>query len=895
MNTFNHKIVPPIALDGAVIRSHLLGAALGTNAYRVIFIQAPAGHGKTTLLQQLMTRVQHSGVATGWITLDEGDDDPTRFLDQFGRLVENAQSMHAPAAKGMLIALKDGESLGAVNEALSALSRDPRPVALFIDEFQVIQSKVILSFLTRLLDRLPSHVTLCFGSRRVPEIGLSRLQMRSIAILFKTSDLRFTRSEADTFFNGSLDATADKQLVDELYARTEGWPAALQLTRLALRGGVGKRVGDLLGFSTDPQFEEYFADDVLSAQTPETRDFLLHTSVLERFTADLCAQLTGKPNAESMIMELEKAGLFIRPLGPERIWFRYHSLFSAYLQKQLRARLADAPTRLHCSAAEWFVAHGLPEDAMHHAVCAGAYARATEILEAWSDQLIREGRLATIERWLDVLPVEHVRARPGLQMRVLWALLFLRRFHKARPVLDALRGEIERNQDLFTRPATLPLLISVRHLMEDDIVSAGKAVFDINVDRETTDQFESFELGAIANIQSLFLRTRGEFLAAQGKAVIGIARSEAGNAAFSGAYAMAFLGNAYLAQGRARDALRAYRQGFETASKLRGSYASAVVAACYGEALYLCDRIEQARTLLEDALPLIRDACMPDAFAVAHITLAKILFLNNDGVDAEWVLREAERIASGSGLSRVVRLIKWERVRQMLGRDDLDEARELADLLLAEPRKHHGAQVFHAEEIDGDQLGELRLLLHEGKVSDALKMIAALNAQAHFARRPLRRLRLRMFEAVAHDLKGDALRALRMAIDVLERTVPERLARFVTEETIFSSLLDRRLNSPLGATGVQTRLGELYQQLHSNKSPAIVSADDIHAILDKLTEREIGVLRMLTEGASNRDIGANLFVSENTVKYHLRNVYSKLGVKNRTEASNLALRSGLTK
>lgn len=896
LSTFDHKLKPPTVLNGAVIRSHLLDAVLATPSHRVVFIQAPAGHGKTTLLQQFLSRVQALGVGTGWLTLDESDDDPTRFLEQFGGLIESAQASRANTAISAAFAPTADQNLGAVHEALHALGRDPRPIALFIDEFQVVQSKVILSFFSRLLSRLPSHVTVLFGSRRLPEIGLGRLQMRSVAILFKTSDLRFTRSEAATFFSGSLDGTTDKQLVDELYARTEGWPAALQLTRLALRGGVRKRVADLLGFSTTPEFEEYFADDVLSAQTAETRDFLLETSVLERFTAELCAHLTGKANAESIIVELERVGLFIMPLSSERHWFRYHSLFSAYLRKQLRGRQTEAPTRLHQRAAAWFFSHGYPEDAMHHAVSAGDFGRGAAILEDWSDQLIREGRLSTIERWLDVLPVEHVRTHPGLQMKVLWALLFLRRFHRARPVLDALSGEIERNQGVFTRPATLPLLIAVRHLMEDDIVSAGKAVFEIDVERDTSDHFESFELGAIANIQSLFLRTRGEFLAAQGKAVIGIAHSEAGHAAFSGAYAMAFLGNAYLAQGRARDALRAYRQGFETASTLRGSYASAVIAACYGEALYLTDQVEQSRTLLEDALPLIRDACMPDAFAVAHITLAKILFLNNDGVDAEWILREAERIASGSGLSRVVRLIKWERVRQMLGRDDLDDARELADLLRAEGGPHRGAYVFHAEEIDGPQVGELRLLLHEGKIAEALRMIAAMNAQATFARRPLRRIRLRMLEAVALDRNGDAARAVRVATEVLQRTVPEQLGRLVLEETIFTALLERQLNrTASGTSGPLLQLGDLYQQLLSDKAPAPASAADINAILDKLTEREIGVLRMLTAGASNRDIGANLFVSENTVKYHLRNIYSKLGVKNRTEASNLALRSGLTK
>jgi LuxR family transcriptional regulator, maltose regulon positive regulatory protein len=125
LSTFDHKVKPPMVLNGAVIRSHLLGAVLATTSYRVVFVQAPAGHGKTTLLQQFLTRVQALGVGTGWLTLDESDDDPTRFLEQFGGLIESAQASSANVAVGAAFAPKEGQSLGAVHEALHALSRDP--------------------------------------------------------------------------------------------------------------------------------------------------------------------------------------------------------------------------------------------------------------------------------------------------------------------------------------------------------------------------------------------------------------------------------------------------------------------------------------------------------------------------------------------------------------------------------------------------------------------------------------------------------------------------------------------------------------------------------------------------------------------------------------------------
>ncbi len=895
----NHKRAPPPRLIGAINRTHLLDAVIESPRYRVIFVQAPAGHGKTTLLRQIMGVNVAAGAAVGWISLDEGDDDSTRFVTRFLELIERLSRIQAaPEVAGDWRA-PVRETLGEVDDVLQGLSASAQPLALFIDEFQVIRSDVILSFIARLISRLPPHVTICFGSRSLPEIGLGRMVMRGEALLLKTRDMRFTRDETEAFFGGSLDSVADKALLDDLFVRTEGWPAALQLARLALRGGADKRLVELLGFSNEPEFEEYLADNVLAAQSGTVREFLLCTSVLPRFSPELCREMSGREDSAAIIRRLELDGLFVAPVNADRTWFRYHSLFSSYLRKQLEVRRPEEPGALSARAARWFAVNGLPEEAMQCAVEARDFAFAADVLEQWSEQLIREGLLATIERWLDQLPISEIRERPGLQMKVLWALLFLRRFHRARPLLDALIRAIEQNQAAFARAQTMPLLVAVRHLMEDDIVAAGTGLIDIDVDREAADEFESFELGAIANIQSLYLRTRGDFVGAQNKAVIGSAHSETGHAAFSGAYAMAFLGNAYLAQGRLQDALEAYRRGFETARRLRGSYASAVAVACYGEAMYYADSLDEARALLEDSLPRISDACMPDALTVAHITLSKILVIQDSGVDAEYVLREAEKLGRASGLPRVVRLVNWARVRQMIARDDLEDARDLANHILSQPRISRTGHVFHAEEIDCEEIGLLRLLLHERNLTGARILIDSLRMEPAFTRRPLRALRMLMLEAVERELAGHPEEAKAAVSAVLDRASPERLSRFLKEEPSFFSLLERSAriidkanDGDVIASRLRAGFGALFPE-HSAWPSA--NPENIVVILDTLTAREADILAMLSRGISNRDIGASLFVSTNTVKHHLRNIYSKLGVRNRTEATNFALRHGLVR
>ena len=891
-----YKFVHPQAIEGAIRRSHLLEKSLSSPSIRAVFIQGPAGHGKTTLLQQILAAIENQGTAIGWITLDEGDDDPARFLCHLHAAIDSALEQPLGANSAFTESADAGGWFGPVDELLRRITGLQRPIAIFIDEFHVLTSEVIISIMARLLERLPVRATFYIGSRSLPALGLGRLALRNCAVILKTEDLRFTRSETADFFSVDGHTELRSELIDDLFNRTEGWPAALQLARLALQGGADKQIVEVLGFSNEPEFEEYLANNVLSLQSGEIQEFLLKTSILERVTPEICDHLTAGENSENTLRYLEKSGLFIRPLGPQRRWFKFHSLFSTYLRKQLRLRKPAAVQELHGLAMEWFVGHDHPEEAIYHAVESRNFPAAAEILESWSSQLVREARLATMERWLDLLPLEDVRARPFLQIKALWALLFLRRFHRARPLFDDLLKQIEAGNVAYAGTRTLPLLNAVRHLMEDDIVAAGKTLVDIELDRGTFDRFELFELGAIANIQSLYLRTLGRFDEAQGKAELAVAYSAQGDAVFSGAYAMAFSGLTYFAQARLKDALKQYRQGFLAASRMRGSYASAVVAACYAEALYYDDSLDEAKSLLQDALPLISQACMADALAVAHITLAKILNLEGDEVDADYVLREAEQIGNTSGLPRVVKAIKWERIRQLLQRDEVEEARDLADRLIStDPIARHDAHVFHAEELEGDDIGYVRLLIHEGKTHEALRRLPHLIRHAQQSGRVLRRLKLRILEAIALAESDKSYAAKRSVAEVLHWVAPEGFARFLMEESRFVRLIDTFRCSETEVLKKYSDIPPDYVDKIISGTNRFLSSDtnDIRLVYDSLTDREIEILAMLVKGTSNKDIAACLYVSQNTVKYHLRNIYSKLGVRNRTEASNIALRHGI--
>jgi LuxR family maltose regulon positive regulatory protein len=202
--------------------------------------------------------------------------------------------------------------------------------------------------------------------------------------------------------------------------------------------------------------------------------------------------------------------------------------------------------------------------------------------------------------------------------------------------------------------------------------------------------------------------------------------------------------------------------------------------------------------------------------------------------------------------------------------------------------------VFHAAELDGDAIGEVRLLIYQGRSQQALERLSRLLDDPRYTRRRLRWLKLRMLQALALDSLGHAREARDAMQTVMHYAVPERLSRFVIEEAGFYAALERVATGPVAAGDRDAnRLRIAYERLFAGHARPTAGTAELAAIHELLTEREVEILQMLSRGSGNREIGASLFVSENTVRYHLRNIYSKLGVKNRTEASNFALRHGL--
>lgn len=893
-----HKLFAPPRYRGAVQRQQILSPILVEPALRIVVFHAPAGHGKSTLLQQAKSVCESQGRITGWLSFDDADNDMRRFthhLDALVRQVCNTVEAYGDhAASGTQARRRLAETV------IARLLRLDAPVALFLDEFQALSNPAILSFFRELLERLPEPITLFIGSRAMPDLGLSRLLVRGHARLLHAEQLQFTQSETASFFAEAQDLAIREDEVEAIQKQTEGWPAALQLYRLSLANpNVRQSLGDLSGYRPR-ELAEYLADNVLDLQPPRIRSFLLRTSLLTRLSAPLCDALLGWQDSQSILLFLERSGLFLRNLDSDLRWFRYHGLFSGFLQEQLRQSDPQQMRELHARAAHWHHAHGQHEEAMHHAVEAGEFTFAVEIMNHWCVRLVSEGHLYTVERWYDRLPLDQIGHRKELVIKIAWALSFLRRHRKLYPLLDLLAADPSEAAKPPGEAASAVVRCMVA-LQFDDVPGAFALARQVPVREADPDAFRAFELGAACNVMAYSVSSAADYEGAREYLVLARAYNEKAQARFSGGYTQAMVGANLLLQGELMEAMERFRAGLSGHDSSEQSVASASLVSCYLMALYEADDLSAAEALFTQYHDIIRDGVLLDFVMTAYRSAARVQEALGHWSKAGEMLDEAEGIAHLANWPRLLRAVEWERVRRYLLRGETDRAQLIASRIPKKPEfvLPDGGILFSLDSED-DAIGQIRLAVHRSETDIALRLLTDELSGAPSAGRIRRQIKLLILEALAYQRRGNskpAFRSLRRALQLAE---PRGFIRCFLEEgdavkdllgEIYPSLQDAQNGAEPVDAGLHRFASRLLGRVGGLTQAAPPAVKPIAA--DALTDSERNILAFLARGASNKEMANRLFVSENTVKFHLKNIYSKLDAGSRLQAINTARRMGL--
>ena len=431
------KLHVPRPRPGLVARPRLaqrLDEGLG---HGVVVVVAPAGYGKTVLLAEW---TRSGACPAGWLSLDAGDNDPRRFW----RHALVALEPVSPAISERVGPLAGSPAPPTFEPLVTALINDlvGDPAAdeglLVLDDYHLIRSDAVHASIGFLLEHRPPQLRVVLASRSDPPLPLARLRARGQLAEVRAADLRFTIGEAGALLQ-ELIASPGRALSDDvvaaLAARTEGWAAGLQLAALSLRG-QSDVAGYVAAFTGSQRYVlDYLAEEVLESQDEPLRTFLVETSVLERLSGPLCDAMTGRVDSQALLEQADRAGLFLVSLDEVRGWWRYHHLFADLLRARLD-RHPDWAARLHRAAAAWHDEHGLPDDAIHHALAAGEMVWAARLIEEHFDTLFYlHGEPATINRWLQALPDDLVRSRPRLLL--------------AQSVMAAMRGDVETMEPLI--------------------------------------------------------------------------------------------------------------------------------------------------------------------------------------------------------------------------------------------------------------------------------------------------------------------------------------------------------------------------------------------------------------------------------------------------------------
>src|SRR3990170_1493280 len=427
--------IPP--LGRSIVPRPRLSARLDQGLTRPLtLISAPAGFGKTTLLSEWRASRAGRGFPLAWLSLDNDDNDPTRFLSYLvGALAALRGGVGETTIASLAYPLPPQLQPILIN-LLSDLGQSDRPFAVILDDYHVITAPQIHEALTFLLEHLPPQMHLVLLTRADPPLPLARLGARGQLVEIRAADLRFNSNEVAAFLNERMGLRLRAEDLAALEARTEGWITGLQLAALSMQGrdDVRRFVAAFTG--SHRYIVDFLVEEVLNRQTDAVQSFLLQTCVLDRMNGSLCDALTERTDGQDALETLEQANLFIVPLDETRQWYRYHRLFADVLRHRLQVERAEGVPSLHRRASQWFEGEGLLAESIPHALAPQDWGNAARLIGKANEELLKRGEAVTLLNWCGGLPQEVIYTSLDLCLIYAWAALIASRLDIAASVLE---------------------------------------------------------------------------------------------------------------------------------------------------------------------------------------------------------------------------------------------------------------------------------------------------------------------------------------------------------------------------------------------------------------------------------------------------------------------------
>jgi len=761
---------------------------------------------------------------------------------------------------------------------IDELAECPASLVLVLDDLHLITERQVHDALLFLVGNLPPQVHLVLSTRTDPPWPLARLRARDEITELRAKALRFTLDEAFAFLNQAHALELAAEDVATLDARTEGWIAGLQMAALSMREHRDRTafIESLRG--THRFILDYLVEEVLDRQPSIIQAFLLETSVLERLTAPLCNTVTRGRDSQAILARLDRDNLFLVPLDDERRWYRYHPLFADLLRRRLEQGQPDQLPALHRRASWWYEVNRLISEAVRHALAADDVERVVHLIEGNVLAMIEHAELGPLERQLRALPAEAVRSQPWLCVAHAWMLALTGQLGAAESLL---RGAEQAPDDGDEQVAGHAAMIrAYAAAVNGDMLLAaeyaGRALERLPTDDAMARSWALAHLGRTSHWAG-DLETASQAL--QEAARI----SQAAGNRYIAVKVLCDLGVTHFGRGQLHQAADTLRHAIELAERDTGrdEHPLPVIGYAHNQlAELLCEwnDLEAALGHAREGIALCKQWGQADLLAAGYLSLAEVRLAVGVSDGALHAIQSAGQAASRISSWFLTRVGRMEALAH-LARGDVAAARRWARESGLSPDDEFGPP---SESLYRTLA---RVLSAQGRFGEALRLLDRLLGMAEAAGAAGRIVQIRVLQALALQAGGQAEPALTALETALCLAEPEGYVRtFIGEGEPIGPLLRQAAARGIQVDYVRALLDALEREAATPRASATAGP----ALVEPLTERELEVLRLLAVGLPNREIADTLVIAVGTVKAHLKNIYGKLEVHNRTEAANRA-------
>jgi LuxR family maltose regulon positive regulatory protein len=867
-------------------------------ARKLTLISAPAGFGKTTLVTEWIAS-RGEGITSlpfTWLSLDENDDDPTRF---FTYILAALQSVNPDIGRAAQTVLQTPQS-PPMELLLTTLVNDIAstfvPFVLVLDDYHFINAPAIHQQLDFLLEHQPSQMHLVIVTRADPPLALSRLRARGQMVEIRADDLRFTPDEVAVFLNQTMGLDLSAKDAAALESRTEGWIVGLQMAALSLQN-LDDAAGFIQTFSGSDHFVlDYLMDEVLGRQPEAVYKFLLHTSILERMTGPLCdavcAVETDATGQATMEM-LHRANLFVVPLDTERRWYRYHHLFADLLRARLRQSQPDLVNILNARASRWCEAHDLASEAIHYALAAQDFDRAASLIEQNAMSAYQRGEVTTMFKWIYALPDPVARRHPGVCIWHGWLLVSTGQLENVEPVLKDVERHIRPNDRSPQTQSWRGGVAIVRAIAASRKGNVPDTIQEALLALEHLPQDNPFDRAHRVTAGYLLGQGyvhRGDLTKAEQTFAETVELARAAQIPFSTAMSLSALAKLCIVRGRLHRAADLYRECRRLAITPEGHPLPWMSIAQVGLGRLLCEwnELDQALHLLTEGIHDGERWGSLDTLVSGYTALMDVLQAQGDVDGARDALQKATCALEEKQFAPDIRR-KWEarQVRWWLSQGDVSAARRWVSKRRLVPEDAPSLERELA------YISLARVLIAQRDLDAALDLLARLADAAEARERTGRLIEILILQAVAFHARDETSKALVALTKSLTLAGSEGYVRiFVDEGAPMAALLRQAADWDV-TPGYVTKLLAAFGDFAGTNASPVETRSRPQDLIEPLTGRELELLQLVADGLSNREIAARLFIALGTVKSHVHNIYGKLDAQNRAQAVARAKELGL--